>query len=718
MVVSMDDLKTLLNEKQYEAVTSKDKYLRIIAGAGSGKTRVITYRIAYLIDTLGYYPSSIVAITFSNKAAQEIKERVEKYLNAEKIRMNISTFHAYCARILREDCKLIHYPETFTILDEDDQKKIIKEIVSSFEDEDDLFEASKIKIGTILDYIADKKNGWVTPEVDLKQTSNNKYKHLLAKIYDLYEKELTRNFALDFDDLILKAILVLKENDTTLSKWQNRIQHILVDEFQDVDPNQYALLKLLAGDNAEITVVGDPDQTIYTWRGADINIILNFDKDYPSCKTISLEENYRSSGNILKVANRLIEHNYNRIKKNLFTHAEDGFEIETYNGENEYKEAAYVVDNINDIYDGDSVKYKDCAVLYRNNSQSARIEELLMQRGIKYRIYGGIRFYRRMEIKDCIAYLRVATNLKDDLACERLIENTGRGIGKATLAKIKKNALEDGVSIYEHLKKNYEDLEIIYKPRFGLSLKAFVKQMAELHDQLMFEPAKATMYFDDHLHKYGYIDLLMSLEMDDKVDNVKKFIEQMDIYFRNEDAKLIDFVQNVTLLSAQDEIDEIGDDFVKLMTIHTAKGLEFDNVFVFGLVEDIFPNRRSMDESRDGIEEERRLFYVAITRARKRLYLSTSGGVSYLGNRRPSRFLREIKEEARKQNVDIKISSYTKEFSNDKNIRSGSMIMHDVFGEGVVIRVNSDGLIDVVFKDPSIGRKQLNANHRFVHVIK
>ena len=707
----MEDLKTLLNDKQYEAVTSTDKYLRIIAGAGSGKTRVLTYRIAYLIDTLGYYPSSILAITFTNKAANEIKSRIENALNMGKLRMNISTFHSFCSRILREDCKAIGYPSTFAVIDEDDQKKIVKDILKEKE-----FDEKQLKISSCIDYISNRKNKWITPELDLKQTSNNTSLHQKAQVYEAYEDYLQKNFALDFDDLILKSIYILDNYEIILEKWQNRIRHILVDEFQDVDPNQYKLLTLLAGNENEITVVGDPDQTIYTWRGADINIILDFENQYKGCKTISLEQNYRSSGNILNIANRLINHNKKRIKKDLFTKADLGFEISQYYGDSEIKEAEYVVDNINDLYDGISVKYGDCAVLYRTNSQAASLEQVLMNRGIKYRIYGGIRFYRRMEIKDCIAYLRLASNLNDDLSCLRLLENTGRGIGKTTLEKIKNNANSDNSRIFEHLKVNLDDLHILYKPKQGNSLKAFVKQIQELHDQLLFEPQKSYKILDDHLHKYGYIDMLIEYEMDDKIDNVHQFIEQMKTFLKQEDTTLEEFVQNVTLMSSQDEIDEKDDnDYVKLMTVHTAKGLEFDNVFVYGLVDQIFPSSRTIQESADGLEEERRLFYVAITRAKKRLFLSTSGGYSYMGTRHPSRFLREIKQTAIEEKIVIR-NDNLKTFA-PTNIRAGSMIKHDVFGEGIVLK-ERDGIIDVVFKDPRYNRKTLNASHKFIHLIK
>lgn len=707
----MQDLKQLLNEKQYEAVTSTEKYLRIIAGAGSGKTRVLTYRIAYLIDALGYYPSSILAITFTNKAASEIRSRIENTLNMGKLRMNISTFHSFCSRILREDCKVIDYPSTFTVLDEDDQKKIIKDIIKEKE-----FDDKQLKISVCIDYISSKKNKWIPAEFDVKHNANNYYAKQRAEIYLAYEQYLAKNFSFDFDDLILKSIYILDNYPAILDKWQNRIRHILVDEFQDVDPNQFKLLQLLAGKDNEITVVGDPDQTIYTWRGADISIILDFDRIYLGCKTISLEENYRSSKKILDVANRLIEHNKKRIRKNLFTNSDVGVEIATYYGENELKEAEYVIDNINDLYDGVKTLYKDCAVLYRTNSQAASLEQVLMNRGIKYRIYGGIRFYRRLEIKDCIAYLRLATNLNDNLSCLRLLENTGKGIGKTTLERIKANAATEDTPIFLHLKNNINELTSLYKKKQGDSLSCFVKQIQELHDQLLFEPDISYKILDDHLHKYGYIDMLLSYEMDEKIENVHQFIEQMKTFFKQEGALLSEFVQNVTLMSSQDEIDdEDNNDYVKLMTIHTAKGLEFNNVFVYGLVDQIFPSSRTIQERQDGIEEERRLFYVAITRARKRLYLSTSGGYSYMGNRLPSRFLKEIKATAKQENIVIRNDSFKTNIST--GIRAGSTIKHDVFGEGIVIN-ERDGIIDVIFKDPKYKRKTLNASHKMIHLVK
>lgn len=706
----MQDLASLLNEKQYEAVTSTEKYLRIIAGAGSGKTRVLTYRIAYLIEERGYVPSSILAITFTNKAAEEIKKRIESILYRSLSNLRVATFHSFCSRILREDCKAIQYPSSFSILDEDDQKKIIKEIIK-----EKGFDEKQLKLSGCIDYIAMRKNQWISPEDDLKQSSNNYFSHQRAEIYQSYEEYLKKQHALDFDDLILKSIEIFETYPMIKEKWQNRLNHILVDEFQDVDPNQYRLLKLLAGNDNEVTVVGDPDQTIYTWRGADINIILHFNDDFSPSKSISLEQNYRSSGKILDIANTLIANNHHRIKKNLFTTAEKGAEISTFYGESELQEAEYVVDNINDLYDGKNVFYKDCAILYRTNSQSAPLEQVLMARGIKYKIFGGIRFYRRMEIKDSIAFLKLATNFADDLSCLRLIENTGRGIGKTTLEKIKANATTENESIFQHLKNNQNALVELYKKKQGTSLQSFVKQIQNLHDQLLLEPTKGNKILDEHLHQCGYIDYLLSCEMDDKIENIHQFISQMKEFLKQEGATLEEFIQNASLMSSQDEMDDTEEDYVRLMTVHTAKGLEFDHVFIYGLVDSIFPSNRTIQEKVDGIEEERRLFYVAITRAKKRLFLSTSGGYSYMGIRTPSRFLREIKLTAEKQKVVIRNDNFKTQ--SVVGIRAGSIIQHDVFGEGIVLSENN-GIIDVVFKDPQYGRKKLNAAHKMIHQIK
>ena len=377
------------------------------------------------------------------------------------------------------------------------------------------------------------------------------------------------------------------------------------------------------------------------------------------------------------------------------------------------EEAEFVVDNINDIYDGETVKYKDCAVLYRNNSQSAALEQALMERGVKYCIYGSIKFYLRAEIKDVSAYLKLFVNPKDDMSCSRIIESLPNGIGKATIENLSHYARNEDLSLYEYLKAHKDELTTIFKPRQGNSFKLLVKQLTELYDLFKIEPKKAPDHLYDLLKKNGYIDDFIANEMDDQVANIKKFIDQFRQFISVDEATIEGFVQNIVLMSGQDEVDDEVD-ACKLMTVHTAKGLEFDNVFVFGLIEEVFPNARAMNERKDGLEEERRLFYVAITRARKRLFLSTNNGKTYRGDNKPSRFLTEIRMLAKKQNVTIKAGSNL--IQNNDSFRPGSIIMHDIFGEGVVL-TNNDGIIDVVFKDNRIGRKRLNSAAKFIHLI-
>lgn len=700
------DYQSGLNEQQYQAVTAHDQYLRIIAGAGSGKTRVITFRIAYLIEKLHYYPSQILAITFTNKAAEEIKLRVQTMLNDTNLNLRIATFHSFCARILRQEIKILNYPSTFTILDEDDQKRILKKILDEMN-----LDSKNLPIKTLIDYIDLKKNHWETPESCVKNATNS-YEENKALIYQEYEKKLEKMFYLDFNDLILKTISIFQNNQDILKKWQSYLKHILVDEFQDVDDNQYQLLKLLAGKTSGITVVGDPDQTIYTWRGANIRIILDFDKDFVNVKTIHLEENYRSSANILKVANRLIKNNAQRLEKNLFTHSNDGEEIHFFHANSSNEEAQYVADNILSLYDGKNVFFKDFAVLYRSNSLSGDLEKVLVERGIPYQVYGSLRFYQRKEIKDLIAYLRLVFNFNDAEAFDRCIATPRRGIGEKTIAQLYALASTEDVSPFQCILNHQQDLTLHFPKKAAVTLSNFAKEIAKLHDRLLLEPKKADVLFYDYLKDNGYIDELLVTEQDERIENIKTFIEQLNQYLKNDNANIQEFIQELALYSSQDDMrSEEQKDFVSLMTIHTAKGLEFDNVFVFGLIDGIFPSSRAIMEKVDGLEEERRICYVALTRARKRLFLTDSGGFNYTGVKYPSRFLKEIKENAQKSS--FKIQNDSSRTFDPTSIRAGNIIQHQIFGEGIVLS-EKDGLIDVIFHDPKVGRKKLVANHPLI----
>ncbi len=710
------DYKNALNERQYEAVTSSSKYLRIIAGAGSGKTRVLTFRIAYLIERMGLFPSEILAITFTNKAAEEIKHRVQEMLNDYNMRLKIATFHSFCARILREEIRVLDYPSTFTILDEEDQKKLIKNIMDELE-----ISNKSIQIRSVLDYIERQKNNWINPKSAIANSYNNFFEECKAKIYEEYENQLKKKYYLDFNDLILKTIYIFENYDDVLAKWQSRLKHILVDEFQDVDNNQYILLKLLAGKRSAISVVGDPDQTIYSWRGADIKIILDFDKEFENVKTINLEQNYRSSGNILKVANRLIRNNFKRLQKNLYTNANEGEEIHFFHAESSQLEARYVADNIISLYDGKKTFYKDFAILYRANSLTAELEKALIERNIPYKIYGSIKFYQRKEIKDTLSYLKLALHFNDDIAFDRCITSHRRGIGETTIEKLTSLAATEDLSILECILSHKDDLAIMASitPKAATALQYFASSIQKLHDNLILEPLKGDEILYDYLKDCGYIDELIQTEQDERIENIKEFIDQLKNYLKKENASLEEFLQEISLYTAQDEIDDKGQktnsDYVKLMTIHTAKGLEFDNTFIYGLIDGIFPSSRAVQEKVDGLEEERRIFYVALTRAKKRLFLTDSGGYSYMGAKYPSRFLQEIKETVKKVNVNV--TQDTSPSYPKTSIRKGTIIEHKTFGQGIVIG-EKDGLIDVVFHNPKFGRKTLIASHPFITIIK
>lgn len=699
------DYQNLLNENQWKAVSSSAKYLRIIAGAGSGKTRVLTYRIAYLIDNMQVFPSQILAITFTNKAAKEIMERVERTLNKENLNLRIATFHSFCARILREDIRSIGYPSSFTILDEEDQKKTIKTIFEKLN-----IDAKNISISSCINYIEVKKNTFVSPADDLKQTQGNLLEHKKAEVYEAYENYLQKGFYLDFNDLILKTIEIFKKYPEILEKWQYRLKYILVDEFQDVDNVQYLFLRLLAGKELSICVVGDPDQTIYTWRGANIDIILNFDRDFAGTQTINLNQNYRSSGNILKIANKLIQNNFKRLKKDLYTQSSDGDEIHFYHGSNAFDEANYVANNIIDLYQNKS-RYCDCAVLYRQNSQTADLEKAFMEHQIPYVIYGGIKFFSRKEIKDALCYLRLGMNFTDDLALTRIINSPKRKIGETTIKKIAAYATTEDLPMFEFLRLHQQEVMSLFKNK---ALETFVASILQFHDNLKDSSLKPDEVFYDFLRKNGYIDELIALEEDDRIENIKEFVSQLKRHLEKENTSVETFIQEVALYTAQDDVKD--EDRVKLMTVHTAKGLEFENVFIYGLIDGIFPSARAIQESIDGLEEERRIFYVALTRAKKRLYLSDSGGYGYMGERFPSRFFREIKETVKRNHFEVKNDSL-KTFENNSTIRNGSIIEHKVYGEGVVIRAY-DGLIDVVFKDAKYGKKTMVANHPTIHLIR
>ena len=706
------DLDKLLNKNQKEAATYLDSHLRIIAGAGSGKTRVITYRIAYLIDEIGVDPRKILAITFTNKAANEMKERVVDLLGVHALGSLICTIHSLCVRILRQHINVINYPSNFTIMDEEDQKALIKKIYNQLQ-----IDAKTISIKSMIATISNYKMANITPEKALEFAGSFQGEIKKAKVYKEYLDYQENHFLLDFDDLLLKTVYIFENYPDVLEKWQYRFQYIHVDEFQDVGNIEYRLVKLMS-DKAITCVVGDPDQTIYSFRGANVNYILDFDKDFKPCKTIILNQNYRSTGNILNISNCLIRKNQNRLEKELFTEATGGGEVIHYTAKNEQDEAEYICSEIEKIInDVDGVNYRNFAILYRANYLSRTIEQCLISHGIDYRIFGGLKFFSRKEIKDALSYLQLVCN-GEDLAFERIINVPSRGIGKKTMENIQAVAKNNHVSLYEALTLFSDQIKLSSKAKKEIRILVAAIEKARQSNLPLHE------MFENLMNDIGYIEMLNKNLEENRIDNIHEL--QRSIYeFENQNpdlATIENYLQEITLYTDNDDNDD--SQYVSLMTIHMAKGLEFDYVFVLGLSEGIFPSFRALSESDEGIEEERRLAYVAFTRAKKQLYLTDSEGFSFVTDspKISSRFVEEIGKEGIKHlgtRPRFKTSNYINtNLSKDELVgnnqvsdwASGDFVIHDTFGKGVVVKVNGNTL-DIAFELPA-GLKTLMAGHK------
>ena len=706
------DLDKLLNKNQKEAATYLDSHLRIIAGAGSGKTRVITYRIAYLIDEIGVDPRKILAITFTNKAANEMKERVVDLLGVHALGSLICTIHSLCVRILRQHINVINYPSNFTIMDEEDQKALIKKIYNQLQ-----IDAKTISIKSMIATISNYKMANITPEKALEFAGSFQGEIKKAKVYKEYLEYQENHFLLDFDDLLLKTVYIFENYPDVLEKWQYRFQYIHVDEFQDVGNIEYRLVKLMS-DKAITCVVGDPDQTIYSFRGANVNYILDFDKDFKPCKTIILNQNYRSTGNILNISNCLIRKNQNRLEKELFTEATGGGEVIHYTAKNEQDEAEYICSEIEKIInDVDGVNYRNFAILYRANYLSRTIEQCLISHGIDYRIFGGLKFFSRKEIKDALSYLQLVCN-GEDLAFERIINVPSRGIGKKTMENIQAVAKNNHVSLYEALTLFSDQIKLSSKAKKEIRILVAAIEKARQSNLPLHE------MFENLMNDIGYIEMLNKNLEENRIDNIHEL--QRSIYeFENQNpdlATIENYLQEIALYTDNDDNDD--SQYVSLMTIHMAKGLEFDYVFVLGLSEGIFPSFRALSESDEGIEEERRLAYVAFTRAKKQLYLTDSEGFSFVTDspKISSRFVVEIGKEGIKHlgtRPRFKTSNYINtNLSKDELVgnnqvsdwASGDFVIHDTFGKGVVVKVNGNTL-DIAFELPA-GLKTLMAGHK------
>lgn len=707
-----------LNPAQKEAVLYTEGPLLILAGAGSGKTRVLTHRMAYLIEK-GVSPFNILAITFTNKAAKEMKERVAG-LVGEGSGIWVSTFHSTCVRILRQTIERLDFSSNFVIYDSDDSKRLLKNCIKDLNLNEKYYPVSKLST-----YISSYKDKLISPYEAKRQGEGDYNETTIASIYSLYQKRLASYNALDFDDIIYKTVELFNLNPDILERYQNRFEYIMIDEYQDTNYAQYVLVKLLASKYRNLCVVGDDDQSIYSWRGADVQNILGFEKDFPETKTIKLEQNYRSTSTILDTANSVISHNLRRKPKTLWTENSEGVAIKVFKAESDLSEGTFVAEKIAErVEAGDS--YGDFAILYRTNAQSRILEDSLFKKNIPHRILGGVRFYDRKEIKDILAYLRIIYNPKDDIAVKRIINIPKRGIGNATIDKVSSYAEEHEISFYEALGEaaNIPSIKTKAKP-----LTKFFDLIEQFANQSRF------LNISDLLGVIvKEIDYSIELELDDEIvaesrmENIEELINKaVEFEKYSEDKSLAAFLEEVTLVADVDNYDSNADAVV-LMTMHSAKGLEFDNVFIVGLEEMIFPSYRSVTASEsDALEEERRLCYVAITRARKNLYLCSAKQRLHNGKytyNSPSRFIGEINDELLehinkakpKPKRAVKETIPEKEFRNNYapfpkpkdvtlDFEIGDMVSQRKYGKGKVIDIKPAGKdyeISIDFGDEKI----------------
>ncbi|MFZ5352520.1 MAG: DNA helicase PcrA [Bacillota bacterium] len=630
-----------MNPQQREAVLNTEGPLLILAGAGSGKTRVLTHRIAYLIEEKGVYPSNILAITFTNKAASEMSERVE-HLIGSVADMWISTFHSSCVKILRRNIERLNiYKKNFVIFDSKDQESLVKECLKELN-----YNEKNFPVKSVLSSISSAKDQMISADKYYEKYMHDFKQRKMADIYKLYQQKLIKNNALDFDDILFRTVELLAYNEDILQYYQNKFKYIMVDEYQDTNYCQYRLVSLLAKQHKNLCVVGDDDQSIYSWRGADIGNILNFEKDFPGAKVIKLEQNYRSTQTILDAANAVIRNNFARKSKKLWTENESGSSILHYNATDEWGEANFILSEIQRLSVEDNRDLRSFAILYRTNAQSRVLEEACMTQGIPYKIVGGFRFYDRKEVKDIIAYLRVVQNPAEDVSLQRIINIPKRGIGNTTLDRIKSYARDNGGSLYDAL------LDIDLIDGIGAKAQKSIKEFVRLMTGLMAsaEVKGISGLLKDILDRTGYLQELESEGDEDSIsraENIKELLSAtLEFEEKNPEAGLEDFLASLSLMSDIDSLDEDRDS-ITMMTLHSAKGLEYPVVFIAGMEEGVFPSQRSYFEEKQ-MEEERRLMYVGITRAKKRLYLTSAFERTMFGSTTynvASQFIKEIPKE-------------------------------------------------------------------------
>ena len=633
------DILEGLNDKQYEAVVNTEGPCLVIAGAGSGKTKVLTHKIAYIIGENKAKPWDILAITFTNKAANEMKERIAGLIGDQAKDIWMGTFHSICVKILRRFIDRIGFDTSFIIFDTSDQRTLVKGCLKDLSIDDKMFTDR-----SVLSEISNAKNEMLEPDTYRARVNGDFRKEKIADVYELYQKRLKENNAIDFDDIINYTIKILMDNPDIIEYYSNKFKYVLVDEYQDTNKAQFTLVTMLASKHGNITVVGDNDQGIYSFRGADISNILNFERDFPGTKIIKLEQNYRCTGNILKAANSVIKNNEVKYKKELWTQNDEGNLPRVYQADNEYDEGTYIVEQIEHLRREEYYKYSDFAVLYRMNTQSRAIEDILRRENIPYKIIGGLKFYERKEIKDIIAYLRLIYNPSDNLSLKRIINEPKRGVGKTSIDNISKLSEDSNLSMYEII-KNAADYGL---NRVFVNTREFIEQMEYLMSKK--DELKISELVKETLNKTGYTKALENentVEAETRIQNLEEFLT-VAIEFEDEVAEnsLGEFLEGITLSSDIDGMED-DEDSVTLMTLHSAKGLEFPVVFLVGLEEGIFPGYKSIGEQSE-LEEERRLCYVGITRAKNYLFLTCAKQRTIFGSTTynpPSRFLEEIPEE-------------------------------------------------------------------------
>ncbi|WP_375142563.1 DNA helicase PcrA [Metabacillus idriensis] len=713
---------------QKEAVKATDGPLLIMAGAGSGKTSVLTRRIAYLMVEKGVAPWNILAITFTNKAAREMKERIGKLLGPGADDIWISTFHSMCVRILRRDIDRIGISRNFSILDTTDQLSVIKSILK-----DRNIDPKKFDPRSILGSISGAKNELITPE-EFEKTAGGMYEQVASDVYKDYQKKLLKNQSLDFDDLIMTTIQLFQRVPEVLEFYQRKFQFIHVDEYQDTNKAQYLLVKMLASRFQNLCVVGDSDQSIYRWRGADIANILSFEKDYPAASVILLEQNYRSTQRILEAANGVIKNNMNRKAKNLWTQNDEGQKINYYRADSESAEGQFVAGKINQLVSSEGRKLSDFAILYRTNAQSRVIEEILLKSNINYTIVGGIKFYDRKEIKDILAYLRLIANPDDDISLARVINTPKRGVGATSVDKIAQYALDNDLSLFGAI----EQIEFAGVSARVVSamvdFRELVRNLTNMQDYL-----SVTELAEEVIEKTGYRDMLKTektIEAQSRLENIDEFLSVTQNFEKNsEDKSLVAFLTDLALVADIDKLDEdeeASKEAVVLMTLHSAKGLEFPVVFLMGVEEGVFPHSRSLMEEAE-MEEERRLAYVGITRAEKELFITNAKMRTLFGRTSmnpESRFISEIPSELLENLNEVKKSPspfaaktrperrpqvnrpMAASTGGDEIAWSvGNKAEHKKWGIGTVVSVKGEGEgkeLDIAFPSP-VGIKRLLA---------